>query len=68
MPVLLSEEDASAGIFENVAKYPSSNSESTASQHERHENEHTFGNDAQKILQQSKGGTGPAIPPSDGEG
>lgn len=65
MPVLLSEDDAPGGIFEKVAKDPSSKSNSTASEHERHENEHTPGNHAQKILQSK--GTGPAIP-SDGEG
>lgn len=63
MPVLLSEEEAPAGIFEKVAKDPSSKSDSNASEHERHENEHVPGNPAQKVLQSK----GPVIP-SDGEG
>lgn len=63
MPVLLAEEEAPAGIFEKVAKDPSSKSDSAASEHESHENEHTPGNPAQKDLLSK----GPAIP-SDGEG
>lgn len=63
MPVLLAEEEAPAGIFEKVAKDPSSKSDSAASGHESHENEHAPGNPAQKDLQSK----GPAIP-SDGEG
>lgn len=41
MPVHPSEEEASSGIFEKVAKDPSSLTESTASDHESHDNEHT---------------------------
>lgn len=63
MPVLLSEEEAPAGIFEKVAKDPSLNSDSTASDHESQKNEHDPGNPAQKDLQSK----GPAIP-SNGEG
>lgn len=63
MPVALSEEEAPAGIFEKVAKDPSSKSDSTASEHQSHENEHSPGNPSQKDLQSK----GPAIP-SDGQG
>ena len=41
MPVHPSEEDAPEGLTEKVAKDPSSNTESTASTHEDHHNEHT---------------------------
>lgn len=58
MPVHPSEEDAPSGIFEKVAKDPSSNSESTASSHKAHENEHTPGKPAAQDLQSK----GPAIP------
>ncbi len=40
MPHHPSEEEAPEGIFEKVAKNPSSTSESTASDSEHHENEH----------------------------
>ncbi|KAF6219541.1 hypothetical protein HO133_004010 [Letharia lupina] len=58
MPVHPSEEEAPSGIFEKIAKDPSSASESTASDHEHHENEHTPGK-ASAEDHQSKG---PAIP------
>ena len=41
MPVHPSEEDAPEGLTEKIAKDPSANTESTASTHEHHENEHT---------------------------
>ncbi len=40
MPVLPSEDNAPAGLTEKIAKDPSSNTESTASEHEGHANEH----------------------------
>ena len=40
MPVHPSEEEAPAGLTEKVAKDPSSTTESTASEHEGHVNEH----------------------------
>lgn len=58
MPVHPSEEEAPSGIFEKVAKDPSSLSESTASDHEAHENEHT----PQKASTQDLQSKGPAIP------
>ena len=58
MPVLPSEEEAPSGIFEKIAKDPSTNTESTASDHESHDNEHT----AQKASTQDIQSKGPAIP------
>ncbi|KAL2056452.1 hypothetical protein ABVK25_003476 [Lepraria finkii] len=58
MPVLPSEEEAPLGITEKVAKDPSSATESTASEHEVHGNEHTPGK-ASTEDHQSKG---PQIP------
>ncbi|CAF9919498.1 hypothetical protein IMSHALPRED_004638 [Imshaugia aleurites] len=58
MPVHPAEEDAPSGIYEKVAKDPSSATESTASDHEHHHNEHTPGL-ASAQDHQSKG---PAIP------
>ncbi|KAL8688828.1 MAG: hypothetical protein Q9218_005355 [Villophora microphyllina] len=40
MPHHPSEEEAPEGIYEKVAKDPSSTTESTASEHEGHHNEH----------------------------
>ncbi|KAL9594455.1 MAG: hypothetical protein Q9219_007025 [cf. Caloplaca sp. 3 TL-2023] len=40
MPHHPSEEEAPEGIYEKVAKDPSSTTESTASDHEHHHNEH----------------------------
>ena len=40
MPVHPSEEEAPSGIYEKIAKDPSSTTESTASDHEHHHNEH----------------------------
>lgn len=40
MPHHPSEEEAPSGIFEKIAKDPSSATESTASDHEHHHNEH----------------------------
>lgn len=60
MPVHPSEENAPEGLTEKVAKEPSSNTESTASTHEHHHNEHTPGDvKAQASDFQSKG---PQIP------
>lgn len=39
MPVLPSEEEAPSGIYDQVAKNPSSNTESTASEHKLHQTE-----------------------------
>ncbi|KAL8788513.1 MAG: hypothetical protein Q9195_007252 [Heterodermia aff. obscurata] len=41
MPVHASEEEAPEGLTEKIAKDPSSNTESTASTHQDHHNEHT---------------------------
>ena len=61
MPSLPSEEEAPEGITEKVAKNPSSATESTASSHEHHDNEHAPEASAKASLQdlQSKG---PQIP------
>lgn len=60
MPVHPSEENAPEGLTEKVAKDPSSNTDSTASTHEHHHNEHTPGDvKAQASDFQSKG---PQIP------
>ena len=56
--MLPSEEEAPQGITEKVAKDPSSATESTASEHEGHDNEHTPGK-ASAEDHQSKG---PQIP------
>lgn len=39
MPVHPSEEEAPSGIYDQIAKNPSSNTESTASDHEIHQND-----------------------------
>lgn len=59
MPHLPSEENAPDGIFEKVAKDPSTKSESTASDHDVHKNEHN------PISPQDFHSKGPVIP--DGE-
>ena len=60
MPVHPSEEIAPEGLTEKIAKDPSSNTDSTASTHEQHHNEHTPGDiKAQASDFQSKG---PQIP------
>lgn len=56
MPVHPSEEEAPSGIFEKVAKNPSSNTESTASDHDAHKNEHNL------PTAQDFESPGPAIP------
>lgn len=63
MPHHPSEEEAPSGIYEKVAKDPSSTTESTASDHEAHHNEHAPEATAKASAQdfQSKG---PAIPMS----
>lgn len=63
MPHHPSEEEAPEGIFEKVAKDPSSTTESTASDHENHHNEHAPEASAKASAQdfQSKG---PQIPMS----
>ncbi|KAL8903855.1 MAG: hypothetical protein Q9207_003653 [Kuettlingeria erythrocarpa] len=63
MPHHPSEEEAPEGIFEKVAKNPSSTSESTASDSEHHHNEHTPDASLKASAQdfQSKG---PQIPQS----
>ena len=60
MPIHPSEEDAPEGLTEKIAKDPSANTDSTASTHEHHHNEHTPGDvKAQASDFQSKG---PQIP------
>jgi len=59
MPVHPSEEEAPSGIYEKIAKDPSSTTESTASEHKEHHNEHTPGGKASAQDMQSKG---PQIP------
>ncbi|MCJ1233060.1 hypothetical protein MMC14_001014 [Varicellaria rhodocarpa] len=58
MPVHPSEENAPEGIYEKIAKDPSSATESTASNHSSHDNEHTPGKASIQDLQSK----GPAIP------
>lgn len=60
MPVHPSEEEAPSGIFEKVAKDPSSNTESTASDHAIHENEQTPAKASAEDFQSP----GPVIPSS----
>ena len=61
MPHLPGEEEAPSNLTETVAKDPSSATESTASDHESHDNEHNPGSGMQASAQdfQSKG---PQIP------
>ena len=61
MPVLPGEEEAPSGLTEKIAKDPSSTTESTASDHEHHHNEHTPGSGMKASAKdfQSKG---PQIP------
>ncbi|KAL8998983.1 MAG: hypothetical protein Q9169_002089 [Polycauliona sp. 2 TL-2023] len=61
MPHHPSEEEAPEGIYEKIAKDPSSTTESTASDHEHHHNEHAPEAGAKASVQdfQSKG---PQIP------
>ncbi|KAL8904447.1 MAG: hypothetical protein Q9171_007050 [Xanthocarpia ochracea] len=63
MPHHPSEEEAPEGLYEKVAKDPSSTTESTASDHETHQNEHAPDASAKASAQdfQSKG---PQIPMS----
>lgn len=61
MPVHPSEEDAPSGLTEKIAKDPSSTTESTASDHESHQNEHTPG-DSLKASAQDFQSKGPQIP------
>lgn len=58
MPVHPSEEEAPSGIYEKIAKDPSSTTESTASEHEEHHNEHTPGKPSAQYMQSK----GPQIP------
>ncbi|KAI9880752.1 MAG: hypothetical protein M1830_000641 [Pleopsidium flavum] len=59
MPVHPSEEEAPSGIFDQIAKNPSSATESTASDHALHQDDHSGGGKATPQDLQSKG---PAIP------
>ncbi|KAL8749780.1 MAG: hypothetical protein Q9184_006668 [Pyrenodesmia sp. 2 TL-2023] len=63
MPHHPSEEEAPEGIYEKIAKNPSSTTESTASDHEHHHNEHAPDAGLKASVQdlQSKG---PQIPQS----
>ncbi|MCJ1298977.1 hypothetical protein MMC08_001768 [Hypocenomyce scalaris] len=60
MPVHPREEEAPAGLTEKIAKDPSSTTDSTASGHESHENEHTPGKASAQDFQSK----GPQIPTS----
>ena len=60
MPVHPAEEEAPTGLTEKVAKDPSSSTESTASDHEAHHNEHTPG--YQTASSQDFQSKGPQIP------
>lgn len=59
MPVHPSEEEAPSGIFDQIAKDPSSATESTASDHPRHQGDNAESGKATSQDFQSKG---PAIP------
>ena len=61
MPVHPSEEEAPTGLTEKVAKDPSSATDSTASDHEAHHNEHAPGHQ-QKASAQDFVSKGPQIP------
>jgi len=62
MPVHPAEENAPSGITEKLAKDPSSKTESTASEHAGHANEHNpLGADSGKATQQDFVGKGPQI-------
>ncbi len=63
MPVHPSEEEAPTGLTEAVAKNPSSSTDSTASEHASHQNEHTPG-DGVKATAQDFQSKGPQIPTS----
>ena len=68
MPVHPSEENAPAGLTEKVAKDASSNTESTASDHHSHANEHTPGGEKPKAQAHDFVSKGPQIPlTNDGE-
>ncbi|KAL9625651.1 MAG: hypothetical protein Q9160_000364 [Pyrenula sp. 1 TL-2023] len=60
MPHLPSEEETGTGITEKVAKNPSSQTESTASDHDLHDNEH--GTAKVKATAQDHASKGPQIP------
>lgn len=60
MPHLPSEEETEIGITEKVAKNPSSQTESTASHHDIHDNEH--GTAKVKATAQDHASKGPQIP------
>ncbi|KAL8933288.1 MAG: hypothetical protein Q9211_005864 [Gyalolechia sp. 1 TL-2023] len=61
MPHHPSEEEAPGGIYEKVAKNPSSTTESTASDHGTHHNEHAPGATAKASAKDFQG-KGPQIP------
>ena len=63
MPVHPSEEEAPTGLTEKVAKDPSSSTESTASDHESHQNEHDP-HHTMKASAQDFQSKGPQIPMS----
>ncbi|KAL9107375.1 MAG: hypothetical protein Q9227_007740 [Pyrenula ochraceoflavens] len=60
MPHLPTEEEAPSNLTEKVAKNPSSQTESTASHHDMHDNEH--GTAKVKATAQDHASKGPAIP------
>ena len=59
MPHLPSEEEAPSNLTEKVAKNPSSQTESTASHHDMHDNEH--GSAKEKATAEDFQSKGPAI-------
>ncbi|MCJ1476045.1 hypothetical protein MMC13_004710 [Lambiella insularis] len=65
MPVHPSEENAPEGITEMIAKNPSSNTDSTSSSHEMHQdaNDHQF----KKASAQDFQSKGPALPANTGD-
>jgi len=60
MPVLPTEETAPPNLTEAVAKNPSSSTDSTASEHPAHDNEHTPG--GEKASAQDMISKGPQVP------
>ena len=62
MPVHPSEEDTTTGLTEKVAKDPSSATESTASDHVGHVNEHNPGGEKLQASTQDFVNKGPQIP------
>ncbi|KAI4140488.1 MAG: hypothetical protein LQ340_007863 [Diploschistes diacapsis] len=64
MPVHPSEETAPEGITEKVAKNPSSNTESTASEHPIHHNDHAPPEQIKATAEDYQANPGPVVPDS----